>query len=159
LAIKQKTIVPIKIEADCPTHSRSDISVRDVSTTIDEPIERGGTNLGLSPTETLVASLVGCTAVIGRKCAAKLEIDVGHLAISAVCQFDRRGVLLMEEIDMPFTHVQLNIETSGTATPAQLTRLGAEVAKFCPVSKLFRQAGVQVEDNWMSKSETPESSA
>lgn len=141
-------MVPIRISADCPSHSRSDISVRDVGLTIDEPLERGGTNLGPSPTETLVSALVGCTAVIGQKCAAKLGIDVGHLLITAECQFDRRGVLLMEEIETPFTHVRLDVVADGPATAEQLAQVAAETARFCPLSKLFKQGGVVVEDHW-----------
>ena len=151
MAIRQKTLVPIKMAAQCPSHSRSDISVRDLTVTIDEPLERGGTNLGLSPTETLVSSLVGCTAVIGQKCAAKLGIDVGHLEISVDCQFDRRGVLLMEEIDTPFTHVRLDILADGPASEEELQEVAKETAKFCPVSKLFKQGGAVVEEHWAKK--------
>lgn len=151
MAIRQKTRVPIRISAECPTHSRSDIRVRDVGLTIDEPLERGGTNQGPSPTETLVAALVGCTAVIGQKCAHKLGIDVGRLAITAECEFDRRGVLLMEEIDTPFTRVRLDVVADGPATAEELERVAAETARFCPLSKLFRQGGAVVEDHWVKK--------
>ena len=36
----------------------------DVYSIVDEPIERGGTNLGLTPTETLMSGLIACTNVI-----------------------------------------------------------------------------------------------
>ena len=42
-----------------PSHGRTDITTRDVNLTTDEPTERGGTNMGMSPTETLFAALVG----------------------------------------------------------------------------------------------------
>ena len=65
VTIKQKTTVKQRLTASCPSHSRSDISVRDVSLTIDEPKERDGTNLGPTPTETALAALAACTNVIG----------------------------------------------------------------------------------------------
>jgi uncharacterized OsmC-like protein len=65
--VKAKTIVTQRIHADCPTHSRTEVSTRDVRTIIDEPLEREGTNMGPSPTETLVAALIGCTNVISHK--------------------------------------------------------------------------------------------
>ena len=64
--VKEKTIVTQRIHGHCPTHARTEISTRDVKTIIDEPKERDGTNMGPSPTETLVAALIACTAPSGR---------------------------------------------------------------------------------------------
>ena len=144
--IRPKTTVKLKAEADCPSHSLSEISIRDLTFAIDEPTERGGTNTGPTPTDTALAALIGCTNVIGHKCADSLGIDIGHLSISAVCDFDRRGVTLQDEIDVPFTKVVLKIETGETVSQADLDRLAAEVSKFCPLSKLFRQAGTVIDE-------------
>ena len=151
LNIRPKTTVKLKAEADCPSHSLSEISIRDLAFAIDEPTERGGTNTGPTPTDTALAALIGCTNVIGHKCADSLGIDIGHLSISAVCDFDRRGVTLQDEIDVPFTKVVLKIETGETVSQADLDRLTAEVSKFCPLSKLFRQAGTVIDEEWTSK--------
>lgn len=148
MAIKAKTKVKTKLEATCPNHARSDISIRDLVVMIDEPVERGGSNLGASPTETTLASLIGCTNVIGHKCAAKLGLDIGHLHISVVCDFDRRGVTLAEEIALPFERIELTVEADGDVSNADLARLSAEVAKYCPVAKLFRQAGTEIVEVW-----------
>ena len=149
--IRPKTTVKLKAEADCPSHSLSEISIRDLTFAIDEPTERGGTNTGPTPTDTALAALIGCTNVIGHKCADSLGINIGHLNISAICDFDRRGVTLQEEIDVPFTKVVLKIETGETVSQADLDRLTAEVSKFCPLSKLFRQAGTVIDEEWTSK--------
>lgn len=150
MAIKQKTTVTLKASAECPSHSLSNVSVRDILFSIDEPVERGGTNSGPTPTDTAIAALVGCTNVIGNKCAKKLGVDIGHLTIDASCEFDRRGVTLTEEIDTPFQEITLNIKASGSATPEQLELVAKEVAKYCPLSKLFRQAGTHIIENWRS---------
>ena len=149
--MKMKTTVKLRASSNCPSHSLSNVSVRDVQFAIDEPVERGGTNLGPTPTDTALAALIGCTNVIGHKCAAKLGIDIGHLKISAVCDFDRRGVTLSEEIDIPFEKIILNIETDGDASEIQLETLKNEVAKYCPLSKLFRQGGTVIEESWTKK--------
>ena len=151
LNIRPKTTVKLKAEADCPSHSLSEISIRDLTFAIDEPTERGGTNTGPTPTDTALAALIGCTNVIGHKCADSLGINIGHLSISAVCDFDRRGVTLQEEIDVPFTKVILKIETGEAVSQDDLDRLAAEVSKFCPLSKLFRQAGTVIDEEWTSK--------
>lgn len=152
LNIRPKTTVKLRAQAQCPSHSLAEISVRDVAFAIDEPVERGGTNLGPTPTDTAVAALIGCTNVIGHKCAGKLGIEIGHLKISAVCDFDRRGVTLEEEIDVPFTMINLKIETSEAVSQADLSQLAEEVKKYCPLSKLFRQAGTEISEEWTTKS-------
>ena len=148
MAIKQKSTVTLKASADCPSHSLSHVSVRDLVFAIDEPTERGGTNTGPTPTDTAIAALIGCTNVIGNKCADKLGIDIGHLTIDASCEFDRRGVMLSEDIDVPFQKITLTIAANGTASTEQLALVAQEVAKYCPLSKLFRQAGTEVIENW-----------
>ncbi len=151
VAIKPKTTVKQRLEATCPSHSRTDISVRDVSFTIDEPIERDGTNLGPTPTETALAALAACTNVIGNKVAHKLGIAVNSFHVSVVSDFDRRGVTLVEEIDVPFEAVKLRIELDTAASEQDIQLLAAEVAKFCPLAKLFKQAGTRVEEEWVVK--------
>jgi uncharacterized OsmC-like protein len=148
MAIRQKVVATLKLSADCPSHSRSDLSIRDVEFSIDEPIARNGTNAGPSPTETALSALVGCTNVIGHKCANALGVAMGHLTISATCEFDRRGVTLAEEIDVPFQEITLTIQADGTASQEDIDRVAAEVAKFCPLSKLFRGAGTTLTEIW-----------
>lgn len=148
MAIRQKTTITGTMKGDCPSHSVSKCSIRDVEMTIDEPVERGGTNLGLTPTEAAVAALIGCTNVISNKCAEKLGIDIGHLDIEAKYDFDRRGVLLTEEVNVPFPKIVLNIVSDGPATEAELQRVSTELAKFCAVSKVFREAGTEIVENW-----------
>ena len=102
MAVKMKTVVTYRAKAECPTHARTEIPVRDLNVVIDEPTERGGTNLGPTPTETAMTALIACTNVIGHKNAKRLGIDLGEISIDADCKFDRRGVLMEEEIDIPF---------------------------------------------------------
>jgi len=58
VTVKEKTTVTQRIRGNCPTHSRTEISVRDVKAVVDEPKEREGTNMGPTPTETMVAALI-----------------------------------------------------------------------------------------------------
>lgn len=151
LNVRPKSTVKLKADAQCPSHSLAQISVRDLVFSIDEPLARGGTNEGPTPTDTALAALIGCTNVIGHKCADSLGINVGSLSISAVCDFDRRGVTLLEEIDVPFERIFLKVETRAGVSKTDLKRLSDEVAKFCPLSKLFRQAGTVIEEEWTAK--------
>ncbi len=151
VAVKLKTSVKLRLSGECPSHSRSDISVRDLTFSIDEPNERGGTNAGPTPTDTAIAALVGCTNVIGMKCAEKLGVDLGHLTVNAVCDFDRRGVSLTEEIDVPFQRIEMTVAYDGPASEVDAARVATEVSKFCPLSKLFSQAGTELSQTWHRK--------
>lgn len=148
--VSLKSTVKLRVSAECPTHSLAEVSVRDVGFKIDEPVERGGTNLGPAPTDVALSALVGCTNTIGHKCAVALGLNIGQLTISATCDFDRRGVTLKEEIDVPFVRIELKVMTSEVVNDDDLGRLADEVAKFCPLAKLFKEAGTIVEEEWIS---------
>jgi uncharacterized OsmC-like protein len=149
MAVKMKTIVTYRAKANCPTHARTEIPVRDLNVVIDEPIERGGTNLGPTPTETAMTALIACTNVIGHKCAHRLGTDLGEITIDANCKFDRRGVLMEEEIDVPFPDITLTVNCTTDATQEALDLVGVETAKYCAIAKLFQAAGTALTVNWV----------
>lgn len=146
--VKEKMVVTQRIRGGCPTHSRTEISTRDVTTVIDEPKERGGTNLGPSPTETLVSALIACTNVIGHKCAAKHGVRFSEMSIDAEASFDRRGTQLLEEIEVPFPKIRLIINVATDADDESLEQVRADLARYCPVSKVIRNAGTVIEEIW-----------
>ncbi len=148
MAIRQKTTIKIEMSGKGTSHARAEVAIRDLTQAIDEPIERGGTNTGLSPTETAFAALIGCTNVIGSKCAEKLGVDVGHMTFAMEVDFDRRGVLLMEEVDVPFKAIRLTVTADGPASEQDLKRVADDTAKFCPISKLYEAGGTDLTVNW-----------
>lgn len=145
---KVKTTVTMKVSGSCPTHARSDISVRDVETVVDEPIERGGSNLGLTPTETLVAALIGCTNVIANKIAHGKGLHIERMDVDAHADLDRRGVLLQEDIAVPFPKIALDIHIVSNDDPDAFKAVQADLEKFCAISKVIRQSGTQIVENW-----------
>ncbi len=146
--IRPKTFVDQTLTGACPSHSRCDVTTRDVSVTIDEPEARGGTNQGLTPTETVMAALVACTNVIAQKIARRDGIEVVAFSVEAVSTFDRRGVTLAEEIDTPFPKVVLTVGITTPASAGQVENLKTELARFCPVAKMLRQSGTKIEEVW-----------
>jgi len=143
-----KTVVTYRATAACPTHARTEIPVRGLNVVIDEPIERGGTNLGPTPTEAAMTALIACTNVIGHKNARRLGVDLGEVTIDADCQFDRRGVLMEEEIDVPFPAITLTVNCRTSASQEELTAVGQETARYCAIAKLFVAAGTDLKVNW-----------
>jgi uncharacterized OsmC-like protein len=148
MAIRQKTIMTIKLAGKGTSHSRSETHVRDLVSVIDEPLERGGTNEGVAPTEAAFSALVGCTNVIGSKCAAKLGYDIGDMDFAMEVDFDRRGVLLMEEVEVPFKAIRLEVTAAGSLSQSELDEVGIETAKFCPLAKLYENSGTELTVTW-----------
>lgn len=146
--IKPKTQVSLHMQGQARSHSRTDIAVRDLHTTIDEPLERGGTNLGLSPTETFVAALVGCTNVIAHKIAHKNGLRLMDMRVRAEAQFDRRGVTLAEDVAVPFPGITLTIDVVSDASAGQIEQLQRELAMYCPIAKLVRASGTVLTEVW-----------
>lgn len=146
--IRPKTVVTMKLSGACPSHARTEVAVRDVALTIDEPTERGGTNTGPAPTETLLAALIGCTNTITHKIAAKQGIEIAAMTVDVEATFDRRGVTLVEEIDVPFREVKLLVKLTTDAEDTAIETLKSDLAKFCPVSKVIRQAGTPITEVW-----------
>ncbi len=145
---RPRTTVQQNIAATCPTHSRTDLRVRDLESVIDEPEERDGTNLGFTPTETLIAALIGCTNVISHKIAHRHGIEFADMTIEAEATFDRRGAALMEEVRVPFPRIVLTIDVRTDASDADMEKVKTELPKFCPVSKVIREAGTVIEEVW-----------
>ena len=148
VTIKPKTVVRMQLAGEAVSHSRTDVTVRDLATTIDEPEVRGGTNKGLSPTETLMAALIGCTNVISHKIAAANGIEIAAMSVEADVGFDRRGVTLEQEVEVPFPDIKLKIALATSASDSELETIKRDLAKFCPVAKVIRQAGTKIVEEW-----------
>ncbi len=146
--VREKTTIKMRMEGLAHSHSRTDVGIRGLSTVIDEPVERGGTNLGMSPTETFAASLIGCTNVISHKIAHKNGVDIKAMKIRLEADFDRRGVTLAEDIAVPFPAMTLFIDVTTDATQAQIDQLRHELQMYCPIAKIVRASGTQLTEVW-----------
>jgi putative redox protein len=148
VTMREKTTVTQRIRGDCPTHSRTEISVRDVRTVIDEPKEREGTNMGPTPTETMVSALIACTNVISHKCAKKHGVELKAMTINVESTLDRRGTQLLEEIEVPFPKIRLLIDVTTDASKADMEKVKTDLRRFCPISKVIRNSGTELEEVW-----------
>jgi putative redox protein len=146
--VKQKTQVQMHLSAECPTHARTHVKADAHEIVIDEPAARGGTDRGASPTQTLLASLIGCTNVILNRVAEHAGVKIDRLSVTADATFDRRGVMLQEEIAVPFPEITLAINVTTAASDAALAKVKADLGKFCPVSKVIRQSGTKLIEVW-----------
>ena len=143
-----ENVINMKVEGSSKSHARTDILTRDVESVIDEPTIRGGTNLGLTPTETLMASLIGCTNVITHRIADQLGVKIKKLDVNVNSKFNKDGVSLLKEIEVPFPILEMNIKIASNASEIQLETIKKQLKMFCPISKVISNSGTKIIDKW-----------
>jgi putative redox protein len=104
---------------------------------------------GTNPDRDDCGALIACTNVIGNKCAKKHGVEIESLSIDAESTFDRRGTQLLEEIEVPFQKIVLRINLVTDASDEQVEKVRSDLHRFCPVSKLIRNAGTKIEEEWI----------
>lgn len=103
---------------------------------IDEPPERGGTDLGPAPTRLLAAALAGCVAVTMEMYAARKGWDVGAVEVEVEVTYEG---FLPRSFDV-------TLRLPGGLSEEQKQRL-AVIARKCPVHKaLAGETRVTVSD-------------
>lgn len=146
--IRPKTIWSMTLEGDCDTPTKTTVKSRGLTLTMDEPVDRGGTNLGFMPLETMMAGLVGCTNVVSHKIARANGIDIEDMSVRAEITVDSSGTRLVKEIDVPFPDVKLFIEFTTNSDATAVEILKRDLRRYCAVSKVLQQAGSKVEEIW-----------
>lgn len=115
--------------------------------TIDEPVERHGTDEGPSPLEYLVGSFIGCTNVIASRIAGEMGITLHNDHIESEAEVDG-AVLSGDDCPLVFPRLKFRVKGRTDATPDQIEELKRQLAARCPVSALFRQSGTEVVEEW-----------
>lgn len=151
MTIRMKPYVRQIVTGTAESHSLTLLKTRDLVDVSDEPEERGGTNEGMSPTEFFEGSLVACTNVISHKVAKKNGINLMSYHITLDAGFNRHGVMLKEEVNLPFEDMILTIEVTTDATDDEMEVLARELAMYCPISKMIIAAGTKLETKWVIK--------
>jgi putative redox protein len=93
----------------------------------DEPLDRGGQNKGLSPTELLAASLAACTSVTLRMYADRKGWDLAEI---------NTHIELVRDDLVNKTAIERSIQLIGNLDETQKARLLA-IANNCPVHRIL----------------------
>jgi len=148
MTIKMKSYVRQVVTGEAESHSVTLLKAGDLVDVSDEPFERGGTNEGMSPTQFFEASLVACTNVISHKVAKQNGVNLMSYKIRLDAGFHRLGVMLQEEVDLPFEDMTLTIDVTTDASDEEMALLAKELAMYCPISKMIVAAGTKLETIW-----------
>ena len=147
--MKMPRYVPIRVSAKCASQTRTEITARKHSMVIDEPPERHGKDEGMLPLEVLMASFAGCTNTIVNWTARDMGIELKDISIDITGTLDTNSVTGAAPADPPFPEIELNIELTTSATPAQMAALQKDLRWRCPVSATLRAAGSKINEDWI----------
>ena len=149
MKIKSKPVWNFRVSGTAETSTRSVIKFRGIEMIIDEPIDRGGTNLDPMPVEMVMSGLAGCTHVISNKLANHYGAPITAMQVDIVTTMDSRGTRLIEPIDVPFPKVVINITADMDGPQEAIDQVIANLRHHCAVSKMLQQSGTQIIENWI----------
>lgn len=148
MKITPKSVVTMKASAHATSHARTEIKIRDLLEVIDEPLARGGTNEGASPTETVLVALAGCTTVITHRIAENIGLNIIGISVDLEGDFDRRGVTFEKPLDVPFPEIRSMIKLTTDSDDELVDRLKSDLQLYCPVATMIRQSGTRLIETW-----------
>ena len=149
MAIKMKPYVRQIVTGTAGSHSLTLLKTRDLVDVSDEPEERGGTNEGPTPVETVLGGLVGCDAVITRQVAKIMKFEYGAIDYTCDAQIDTRGVSGVKGVRPYFEKVTVTKTIRTNESAERIEKLKKNVEQRCPVSNLIRDAGVDLTIDWI----------
>ncbi|MDB4213514.1 OsmC family protein [Octadecabacter sp.] len=151
--VKEKPIWKFKVTGEHQTSTKSTTTARGKTYIVDEPIQRGGTDLGPMPVEYVFMGLVGCTHVISNKLANANGITFSDMDIDIDVTMDSHGTRLINAIDIPFPEVTLNITASYEGPRDGAMAVVQKLRHYCAVSKMLQESGTKVTENWVLNGE------
>jgi uncharacterized OsmC-like protein len=157
MAIRPKEKVRVRVEGHCPTHSLTEVRTRSHSFIIDEPPERGGTDVAPTPLETMLGALVGCTNVIACRIAGEMGIGLRIRRIRIDTELDHRGIDGVADVPVPFAEIALHVEAETDAKESEMTQLRTALDARCPMSVILREAGSTITQVWALSPLSPQS--
>lgn len=133
--------VTIAVEAISLSKTRADVSVRDLTFSIDEPEKLGGTNTGPNPVELLLGALAGCLNVLGHMVAKEMGFEIQEMRMRVEGNLDPLAYLGKKPDVRPgFMEIRVSMDVQSNATPDVLREWAKAVEARCPVSNNIEYA-------------------
>jgi len=127
--------VNIAVEAVSLSKTRADVSVRDLTFSVDEPEILGGTNAGPNAVEYQLGALAGCLNVIGHLVAKEMGFEIHSMQMRIEGNLDPLVYLGKKSGIRPgFKEIRVAIDIESTASSDALREWAKAIEARCPVS-------------------------
>ena len=117
--------------------------------TIDEPAAHGGTGLGPTPFQGVLAALCACEAVTIGRTYAESGLDHSGMDFKAAFTIDLRGRSGMREVVPHFRTLKVEARVAAAESRERLREVAKETEARCPVFKPVTDTGVRIEMVWL----------
>ncbi|RKD88061.1 OsmC family protein [Halopiger aswanensis] len=146
---ESENVLPVEVEADRETPTKSTVTARGFELVIDEPEDMGGQDDGPNPLEYLLAGQAGCLNVTASQVAKDMDLALEDLEIEISGEFD----VATFQTERPDDHtgvrnIEVRMDIEADADRETLEEFGERVEKRCPVSNNIAEAtdiGLSVE--------------
>lgn len=99
----------------------------------DEDTAIGGTDLGPSPANTLLAAIGGCEVTTGYFWARRMGLKIENIEVRLKGTFDVRGLLGISEVNPGYQSIECKIKITSSEPAEKITELAQKIKKHCPV--------------------------
>lgn len=129
-----KSKLVFKTSSNLGGRFRSDVSIRDHALTIDEPTTIGGSDMGPSPVEVVLAALGSCQEITYRAYATAMGIKLDKVSVEMEGDIDFRGFFAVDDTVRPgYENIRAVVKITSDASAEQLQQLREVVNAHCPV--------------------------
>jgi putative redox protein len=118
---------------------RTKVHIREFTLDVDEPPLIGGTDIGPTPVELVLAALGTCQEIVYATYARVLGIPLDGVDVTAEGRVDLRGFFGVADVPAGFQDVTFTVDISSPAPAEDIARLVETVNAHCPVLDILTQ--------------------
>ncbi|WAA13383.1 OsmC family protein [Fervidibacillus halotolerans] len=145
-------LVTLRVKGKVESGITNTIQVRNLAPVlIDEPIRLGGKDQGPNPLEYLLATLGACATIIAHDVAKEQQFTYKRIDYSVSGKLDPRGYKGVEGVKTYFQSIRLDVFVETDENEEALQRVAEISEGRCPIYNLLKDAGVEIESNWVKK--------
>lgn len=121
------------------------VTARDHSIIIDEPVDKGGTDAGMNPTELMLGSVAACMTLTLSIYSEAMGVKVENIQVEAEGELDSAGMKGSARVRPGFNKIRLDIRVQTDVAPEVFQQVVDLAALRCPVEDSVKN-GVEIEE-------------
>ena len=115
---------------------------------IDSPAYAGGTPKGPAPTEMMMCTYAGATAMIIWRITQAMGVTIKSIEVDARGTYSPRGIAGMEGYHPRYSEVEAEVRIATNASAEQLVQIKTDRRRRCPVYSVLAASGAEMKETW-----------